>query len=261
MLCWKQLHGAISPGPLVHAGEVGFRALLSLHREPQDSAVGAALPWLDTHFMVTAVKATRCLQLTQGQWPQLSAWSWLLLQRGRIWGVRSGWWVDRVLSCRAYCPLLLPPVSAEWHLYQLLPEGVTLATCHRLQHEWSFFILHFSPCCLLSTPQVPFFFLFWKDTALKFKCRKKWLHFLFRSVSQKASKSSLAETQGLFRMGNIISHSFACSRCGFHPPLLSHTRADGDSGVDYCCLPWLPLWEGWGPFPKGDQSSYSMSPK
>lgn len=164
MLCWKQLRGAISPGPLVHAGGVGFRALLSLHRESQGSAVGAALPWLDTRFMVTAVKATGCLQPTQGQWPQLSAWSWLLLQKGRIWGERSGWWVDHVLSCRAYCPLLLPPVSAEWHLYQLLPEGVTLAKCHRLQHEWSFFILHFSPCCLLSTPQVPFFFFYFERT-------------------------------------------------------------------------------------------------
>lgn len=124
-------------------------------------------------------------------------------------------------------------------------------------------LLHPSLLSLLPPvhPSSAFFFLFWKDTALKFKCRKKWLHFLFRSVSQKASKSSLAETQGLFRMGNIISHSFACSRCGFHPPLLSHTRADGDSGVDCCCLPWLPLWEGWGPFPRGDQSSYSMSPK
>lgn len=71
MLWWEWLHGNVSPGLLAH---VGFRALLSLDREPphpQASAVGAALLRLDMCFMMTAVKATRCLQPAQGHWPQL----------------------------------------------------------------------------------------------------------------------------------------------------------------------------------------------
>lgn len=100
-------------------------------------------------------------------------WSWLLPQRVSIWVEGSGWWEEErtMLFPAEPFALLLPTVSAEWHLYQLLPKGVTLVKCHQLQHERSFSILHFSPCHLPSFPQVPFFLQ--KDIALKFKCRKK----------------------------------------------------------------------------------------
>ena len=90
------LPGTVSPGLLV-------QCRLSLHRDPQGSAVGVALLRLDTHFLATAVKALRRLQPLQGQQPRLSVLSRLLPQRGRVWGKgmrgerrsRSGYFLQR----------------------------------------------------------------------------------------------------------------------------------------------------------------------
>ena len=111
LLWWKWLHSTVSPGSLVHTGEVGFRAVLSLGRDPQGSAVGATLLWWDMHSIVTVVKDMRCLQPAQGQWTQLSAWFWHLpreagfVGRGVVGERRSG-------SCYFLQSLLLSLASS-----------------------------------------------------------------------------------------------------------------------------------------------------
>ena len=91
MLWWKWLHDTVSPGPLGYAGEVGLRAVLSLDRDPPGLCCGGNSPMVGHALHCGAVKATRCLQPAQGQWPQLRAWLWLLPQRGKVCGEGSGW--------------------------------------------------------------------------------------------------------------------------------------------------------------------------
>lgn len=265
MLWWTWLHGSVSPGPLGYAGEVGFRAVLSLDRDPQGSAVGATLLQLDMHSIVTAVKATYKMSAASSR-PVASAQGLVLTsphERQDLWGgewlERGG--VDHAISCRFYRSLLFPTLSAEWHLYQLLPKGVTLVKCHRLQHEWSFSILHFSPCCLPSTPQVPFFIL--RGHCLEIQVQEKVITFSLQvCLSKKPPNHLWLKHRDYSRGKMLLVAALPASLSGFYSPLFSHAKASGDSMVDCCCLPaFLATLGGLRPSPSGGQSSRSVSPK
>ena len=173
--------------------------------------------------------------------------------------VRGG--MDHAISCRFYCSLLFPTLLAEWHLYQLLPKGVTLVKCHRLQHEWSFSILHFSPCRLPSTPQVPFFIL--RGHRLEIQVQEKVITFFLQvCLSKKPPNHLWLKHRDYSRGKMLLVAALPASLSGFHSPLFSHAKANDDSMVDCCCLPaFLATLGGLRLCPSGGQSSHSMSPK
>lgn len=151
-----------------------------------------------------------------------------------LWG-EGGWWgggEDHAISCGAHLSLLLPPVSAEWHLCQLLPKGVTLVKCHRLQHEWWFSILHFSPCCLSSIPQVPFFIL--KGHHLQIQVWGDKSNYILSSgfPLRKPPNHLWLKHRDYSRGKMLLVAALPASLSWFHPPLFSHANGDDDSEAD-----------------------------
>lgn len=264
MLWWKWLHDTVSPGPLGYAGEVGLRAVLSLDRDPPGLCCGGNSPVVG-HALHCECSESYEMSAASSR-PVASAQGLALTsppERQGLWGgeqlERGG--MDHAISCRFYCSLLFPTLLAEWHLYQLLPKGVTLVKCHRLQHEWSFSILHFSPCRLPSTPQVPFFIL--RGHRLEIQVQEKVITFSLQvCLSKKPPNHLWLKHRDYSRGKMLLVAALPASLSGFHSPLFSHAKANDDSMVDCCCLPaFLATLGGLRLCPSGGQSSHSMSPK
>lgn len=254
----------ISPGPLAH---VGFRASLSLDRDaPPPHPRALLLVQLFWGWICSSSwqqwKWQACLQPPQDQWPQLCL---VLTSSPECQDLGGGEWLVRgrvvhAISCTAHLSLLLPIVSAEWHLYQLLPKGVTLVKCHTLQHEWFFSILHFSP----ATSLIPLKCLFYFKRTLPWNTSVGKSNYIFSSglPLKKPPYHLWLKHRDYSRGKTLLVTAWLLPSLGFTNHFSLMLRAVVTVWlIAAALLLSLPPWEGWGPSPSRGQVSHSMSHK
>lgn len=104
--------------------------------------------------------------------------------RGRGVAVRGG--ESPAISCTAHLFLLFL-LSQLNDICTSCSQKESLVKCHRLQDEQFFSILHFSPCRLPYTPQVPFFIF--KGHCLEIQVQEKVITFSLQVCLSKKNKT------------------------------------------------------------------------
>lgn len=168
--------------------------------------------WTCTPLWLQWKLRIRCLQPAQGQWPQLRAWFWLLPMRGRICGEGSGWREEEWI-------MLFPADSTALSCFLLSQLNDICTSCSQKESLWwnvTGFSMNdpspsFTSLPAASRPPLKCLF-FYSERTLPWNSSAGKSNYIFSSglPLKKASKSSRAETQGLFQRENVISRSFAC---------------------------------------------------
>ena len=215
------------------------------------------------HSTVTVVKATRCLQPAQGQWPQLSACLWHVPQRGRICGEGSGWREEEWI-------MLFPTESTALSCFLLSQLNDICTSCSQKESLWrnvtGFSMNDPSPSftSLPAASRPPLKCLFYSERTLPWNSSAGKSNYIFCSglPLKKPPKHLWLKHRDYSRGKMLLATALPSSLSGFHSPLFSHAKASDDSMVDcYCLPPFLATLGGLRPSPSGGQLPHSMSPK
>lgn len=212
MLWWKWLHDTVSPGPLGYAEEVGLRAVLSLDRDPPRALLWGQLScgWTCTSLWVQWKLRDVCSQLkasglSSGPGSDFSPREARSVGRGAVRERRNG-------SCYFLQILLLSLVSYSLSRMTFVPAAPKRSHFGEMSQASAWMILLHPSLLSLPPPVHPSSAFFYSERTPPWNSSAGKSNYIFSSglPLKKASKSSLAETQGLFQRENVISRSFAC---------------------------------------------------